>query len=403
MSLRLLIVTSTFPRWIDDADPPFVYELSRRLTHAFDITVHTPHYPGAGTTEIMNGIHVHRFRYFFSPFEKLAGSTGMLPTLRNNKFYYIVVPFFLLAQFFSLLLLVRRTRPDVIHAHWLFPQGFFAVIVKKIFKVPVMVTGHGADIFGLRSSIFKKIKQFTMHHADGVTVVSRALRNAVTPFLPAGTRIDIIPMGVDGMRFMPNKNDRSVREKYAVTDSFLLYVGRLTEKKGVRYLIDAMVTVSEHYPLVKLLIIGDGELMASLERRVRDLALERQVIFAGSIPNRELSTYYASADIFIGPSIQTEDGDNEGFGLTFVEASMSECLVIGTDAGGIGDIIQDGITGLLVPQKDSGALAGKIIYALKHGEEMKRIAHNGRNRCVRFYHWPNIAARYKRLLKQIAV
>ena len=100
MKLKLLVVTSTFPRWQNDTDPPFVYELSRRLTDTFDITVHAPHYPCAQTREIMDGMDIHRFRYFFASFEKLAGSTGILPTLHHNKLYYGLVPFFLLAQFF---------------------------------------------------------------------------------------------------------------------------------------------------------------------------------------------------------------------------------------------------------------------------------------------------------------
>ena len=93
---KLLVTTSTFPRWENDTDPPFVYELSRRLANSFDITVLAPNYPGALTREEMSGIQVHRFRYFFKKLEILAGSEGILPTLKKNVLFNFLVPFFLL-------------------------------------------------------------------------------------------------------------------------------------------------------------------------------------------------------------------------------------------------------------------------------------------------------------------
>jgi hypothetical protein len=184
MKPKLLVLTSTFPRWRIDTDPPFVYELSRRLTDTFDVTIHTPHYPGARTREMMAGMHIYRFRYFWGPFEKLAGSTGILPTLHHNKLYYGLVPFLLLAQLFSLLLLVRKIRPDIIHAHWIIPQGFVAVLVQAFSGVPVVITAHGADVFGLQGSLLEAIKRFTLRRVRGVTVVSRALAEAVSCFIP---------------------------------------------------------------------------------------------------------------------------------------------------------------------------------------------------------------------------
>ena len=96
-----LIVTSTFPRWKNDTDPPFVFELAKRLTNDFTVTVLTPNYTGALSYENIEGITVHRFRYFLKNFEKLAGSEGILPTLKRNRLFYLLVPFFILAEFYS--------------------------------------------------------------------------------------------------------------------------------------------------------------------------------------------------------------------------------------------------------------------------------------------------------------
>ncbi len=400
MKPKLLVVTSTFPRWQDDTDPPFVYELSRRLTDTFDITVHTPHYPGAKTKEVMEGTKVHRFRYFFTPFEKLAGSIGILPTLRSNKLYYGLIPFFLFFQFFSLLLLVRKVRPDIIHAHWIIPQGFMAALVKRISGVPVVVTAHGADIFGLQGTLFKAIKRYTLKKVSMVTVVSEALINALAEIIPPDIQPQIIPMGVDSTIFSPEKKNDLIRKKYAISGPFLLYVGRLTEKKGVRYLIDAIPGVLQKIPDAKLLIVGSGELEEELKEQVISLGLSGQIQFAGSVPNRDLPEYYAAADIFIGPSIAAKSGDTEGFGLTFVEAAMSGCLVVASDIGGIRDIIQENETGFLVDPLDTRLLADKIRYALQHEEQLNQMREKSRHRCVEKYDWKVIAARYVKLFKQ---
>jgi glycosyltransferase involved in cell wall biosynthesis len=401
MKPKLLVLTSTFPRWDKDTDPPFVYELSRHLTGTFDVTVHTPHYPGSKTKETMDGIYVHRFRYFFAPFERLAGTTGILPTLHHNNFYYGLVPFFLLAQFFSLLLLVRRNRPDIIHAHWILPQGFVAVLVRIFSGVPVVLTAHGADVFGLQGLLLDSVKRFTLKRVQGVTVVSRALAEAVSDLIPLNIHPQVIPMGVDSTVFSPGHKDESIKKLYDIKGVLLIYVGRLTEKKGVTYLIEAMGLLHNDISEGKLLIIGSGELEGSLRKQVAALNLNNQIEFVGSLTNKELPAYYASADIFIGPSIEAKNGDKEGFGLTFVEAAMSGCLVIGTNVGGIGDIIQDNETGFLLPAKNAKALAKKIIHAVEHEHQVQVIRTTARKRSIEKCDQKIIAERYTLLFLQI--
>jgi len=149
---KLLVLTSTFPRWRDDTDPPFVYELSRRLADDFSVTILTPHYPGSLTHETLEGMEVQRFRYFFTKYEKLAGQTGILPTLRKHKLYLLVIPFFLLAQLTALIRLTYRLKPDIIHAHWLISQGFLASLCNFFSRTPFIVTAHGTDVFGLNEA-----------------------------------------------------------------------------------------------------------------------------------------------------------------------------------------------------------------------------------------------------------
>ena len=131
---KLLILTSTFPRWNGDDEPPFVYELSRRLQKKFKIYVLAPHAAGCLSEEILNGINIKRFRYFFSRWEKLAYQGGILSNLKNKPWRYGLVPFFLMAEYVVLIRMLRRHRFDLIHAHWIIPQGLMALLARPFAK-----------------------------------------------------------------------------------------------------------------------------------------------------------------------------------------------------------------------------------------------------------------------------
>jgi len=396
---KLIVFASTFPRWKDDTNPPFVYELSKRLTNEFDVHVLAPSYPKAKDFEIMDKMKVHRFHYFLRDYEKLAGSGGILPTLKKNKWFYFQVPFFMTAEFFALKKLVKQIKPDVIHAHWIIPQGFISALVHKLTGVKYVVTTHGGDIFGLQGKIPTTMKKFTLRNAKDITVVSTAIKKEIEEKIDSKLNVKVIPMGVDSKLFNPDKKDHKIKKQYGINGSFLLFVGRLSEKKGVRYLIEAMPEVVKHNPKTKLMIIGGGELEKELKELAIKLNMQNNIIFKGPIPNKDLPKYYATADIFIGPSIVAKGGDTEGFGLTFVEAGMSGCWLIGTNVGGILDIIKDGKNGFIVKEKDSKEIADRIINIFIDSESSEKIRKRGIKFISSNFDWENISAHYGVILK----
>ena len=395
---KILVATSTFPRWKNDTDPPFVHELAKRLTGDLDVTVLAPSYPGALAREEMSGLQVYRFRYFFKKLELLAGSEGILPTLKKNSLFYLLVPFFLLGELRALIKLTKKIKPDVIHAHWILPQGIIAALAKTITGVPYIVTTHGGDIYGMQGKFSTALKRYVLRNAAHTTVVSKDIRQTIKKKFGSDIPIDVIPMGVDSQLFHPDKENSDIREKYKIAGPFLLYVGRLTEKKGVKYLIEAMPHVLESFPECRLLLIGTGEEQQKLLRLTKSFGLQGSVIFRGAIPNSELPQYFATADIFIGPSIQAEGGDTEGFGLTFVEAAMSECIVVASNVGGISDIIKDGETGFLVQEKNPHAIADTLCNILKQMDTLADIKAAARQKMISQFDWQVIAEKYKRVL-----
>ncbi len=397
---KILVLTSTFPRWDNDSSPPFVFELSKRLTRDFEVTVLAPNYPGSLTREMVSGMRVRRFRYFWRSFETLAGDKAILPALRDNPLKYLLIPFFLLGEFLSVLWLIRSHKIEAIHAHWLLPQGLIAALVKMLTGTPFLVTAHGGDVFGLQGRFAVALKRLVLAKAAGVTVVSRALAAKVRELAPA-TPLEIIPMGVDGELFKPEHKDPNLRERLGISGPFLLFVGRLSEKKGVRYLLEAMPAVLRKFPEAKLVLIGQGELADSLRFLVRELVIAERVIFLGAVPNRELPGYYATADLFIGPSVTAGGGDMEGFGLTFVEAGLSGATLVGTDSGGIRDIIESGETGFMVREKDAADLAATLLRLIADPSTCAMVGAEARRRFLASFDWVVISGRYRDFLVRL--
>ena len=160
-----------------------------------------------------------------------------------------------------------------------------------------------------------------------------------------------------------------------------------------------MDQVIKQSPEAKLLIVGSGEQERNLRQLTEKLLLTENVIFVGAVPNNDLPVYFSTADIFIGPSIKTQDGDTEGFGLTFVEAAMSGCIVVGTSVGGISDIIKDGETGFLVPEKSPQAIAEALIRILQNPSKINTMKNHAREKMIQQFDWQSIAERYAGILK----
>ena len=386
-----MVVTSTYPRWENDPGPAFVFELSRRLTASFEITVLAPRSPGSKSQEYMAGLNVIRFSYFFKHFENLAtDSGGILSRLRANPFYFLLVPFFLIGQLLALIHLLRRRQFDLIHAHWLIPQGLSVVIVQTLIQrsIPLLCTSHGGDLFALRGRMFHYLKRTVIERSRALTVVSQVMKNKVVGMGVSTDKVHVIPMGVDlAQRFTP---DSSVRRR---ADE-LLFVGRLVEKKGLRVLLEAMPTVLSEHPATILTVAGTGPLERELHKMARKLNISHKVCFLGMVAQSELPTLYRRATIAVFPFVVAKSGDQEGFGLVQVEAMGCECPVIASDLPAIHDIIVHNKNGLLIPPGNSEALAEKINKFLSNPTLRQRLGHNARKSITHQFDWGIVSEKY---------
>lgn len=400
---KILVTTTTFPSFLDnDFIPRFVYELSKRLAEKNDleIIISTPYLENSKEYEERNNLKIYRYKYGFTALRDGA----ILPNIKKNKLLIFQVPFFILFSFLSLARLIKKEKIDIIHAHWIIPQGFLAVFYKKFFRkkdLKIICTVHGGDIFSLRGWLMTKIKKWVLNNTDEITVVSEEIKEELNGIGVKNKHIQIIPMGVDENVFSSDKYDKNIKIKYNITSSFLLFVGRLVEKKGVKYAILAMIAVLKKHSKTKFIIIGEGPLENDLKKQVRRLGLENNIIFAGGISNNELPKYYATADIFLGPSITAKNGDSEGFGLTFIEALLCKCCVISSNLKTISDIIKDKETGIQVDVKNTELFADRIIKLIEDENKRKKLAGDGFEFVKEKFIWDVSAKKYYKLINNL--
>jgi glycosyltransferase involved in cell wall biosynthesis len=390
--MRVLTLTTTFPRWTDDTRPRFVYDLSKHMTRrGVEVIVLAPHHEGARFHEMMEGIEVYRFPYFFPyKYQNLCWGGGIRENIAHSILAKVQVPFLSISMFVSFLFLIIRKRPDIVHAHWILPQGLFSAIVKRLFGVPFVVTAHAGDVFPLKSPILRHTAGYVLSECDYCTANSRYTMGEILRIRDINEKTSVIPMGTDSEIFKPMDKKKELADRYGITGQVILTVCRLAEKKGVNYLIDAMPKVLVEFQSAKLIIVGDGPEKPKLTEQINKLGLGKNVVFAGNIPHSKIAEYYNISDVFVLPSIVDSRGDTEGLGVVILEALMCEKPVIATSIGGITDIAEQVVDITLVPQKDADAISKGIISTL----EREKIQKLDRNNVERLYGWGNIAGQF---------
>lgn len=397
---RLLVVSSTYPRWAGDPEPGFVHELARHLTGRYEVVVLCPRSPGASSEEVLDGVRVIRFGYAPRAWECLVHGGGMATNLRRHRWMWLLVPLFALSQSLSLARCLRRYRPHVLHVHWIIPQTvttrFASILCAGL--PPVLVTSHGADLFAFRGMLATAVKRWALRAAGGVTVVSEAMRAPMAELGVPRERIAVEPMGVDfEHRFVPPPG--GLRSS---TD--VVFVGRLVEKKGLPLLIEAMASLAETHPQARLRVAGFGPDEQACRRQVERLGLTDRVEFLGPVSQDDLPSLYQRAAVCVAPFVESASGDQEGLGLVVLEALGCGCPVVAGRVRATADLqalSRDGI--VVVDPRRTDELAAAIRQCFDAPAAARRQASRGRDALRGHMSWPQVANRYADRLDSLRV
>lgn len=329
---------------------------------------------------VVDGVQLHSFSPSLNPFLSIAVTRDY---------------FFSLISFREVDRLCREYKMDIIHGQSPSSYGYG---LQRRGDIPFVVTLHGTSfgefasyfdvplssvnlniIFGAVGEMLAAfLTNIEYKCADKVIAVSKATAEETVRFyrLPK-ERVVAIHNGID----LPSSTDlREENEEHTI-----LSVGRLTWRKGYKYLIEAMPNVLSEYPNAKLLLVGEGDQRMPLVQHARKLGIENSVLFLGKVSAERLHSLYHEADVYVQPSLY------EPLGITILEAMSMRKPVVASRVGGIPELITNGVEGLLVEPGNSLQLARAIANILADSSCRRRFASNARKRVEKEFTWEAIA------------
>jgi len=391
--MRILVLTTSYPLFPASVSGIFVKRLLLGFPDDVECQVLTPYDPCASTIfSDRKNIRIKTFRYAPGFLSNLAHRPGGIPVaLKQNRFFYLVVPFFLLTMLVATLRHARKV--DVIHANWAI-SGAIAGFAGWITGTPVVTTLRGSDIPQGRAKFFSGwLLLKTLALSARVVTVSEAFAKKMKQEFPRfADKIMVIENGV-GDEFLSIAAMREVPKKVIN----LLAIGSLIPRKGMLYILEALAKLSEKYAFI-LRLAGDGPLREQLENKARELGIDKQVEFLGSVDAEKIPLLLKQADLFVLASHW------EGRPNAVLEAMATGLPVVASDIDGVNELVVDGQTGLLFRDGDSEALRGCIERIMGDPAQAAAYGQAGSLRIVeKGLQWRNTAQRYMQLYRICAV
>lgn len=367
--MRVLVLTHNYPRFAGDPAGAFVARLARATQAAgHETRVVAPHVLGTAERELDGGVAVTRFRYAPERLERV-GYTG---SLHRDALSKPLVALALPAYFWRFRRAARRAlrdfHPDIVHAHWWVPSGAVAATL----GTPFLVTSHGSDVRLLENvPPARSLARRVLGRASAITTVSRFLAGDLRRILPElRTPVEVLPMPLDVAHF------ESGRSEAKASPPRILYAGNLVASKGVDVLIEAVARLRERGIDCELRILGEGPEREALEALSRRRGVASAASFSPFVPQSAMPAEYGRSTVTVLPTL----GNSEGLGLTLVEALLAGSAVVGTPAGGIPEVVVDGVTGLIARDGDAVHLAQQIGQLLSEPELRARLVRCGAER-----------------------
>lgn len=279
---------------------------------------------------------------------------------------------------------------DIFHAHYAVPHAISGIMAKQVLKgkrdLKIVTTLHGTDITLVgRAPAFFPLTRWAIEQSDAITTVSGWLRDETVRTFGIGNPIHVIHNFVDSKRFSPGQTS-TCRSRYAKEDEkIILHVSNFRPVKRLEDVVRTFALVAARTP-ARLLLIGDGPERERTLELARRLGVLNRTWFLGK--QNLVENFYSIADVLLFPS------EYESFGLTALEAMSCELPVVTSAAGGLAEVVDDGVSGYLRPVGDVNALAEAVLDILSDPEKARLMGQAGRRRALRCFQAPTVARNY---------
>ena len=358
------------------------------------MTVLTPHSAGLAEAWEDEEVVVRTFRYAPERHEVLGYGRSLNADERVRLAAGLVAPFYLLAARRAMRRELGRRRYDLLHAHWVVPNGLAAAPLAD--RLPVGVGLHGSDVFMAEKPGVRAWTGRALGRSRFLTGCSPELVERVCALGFPAERATVIPYGVDTEAFSPDASRRGVwRRRLGIPAEAVLAlsVGRMVTKKGYQVLLPVLPEVLERHPDLHVVLAGAGDRLEEL--RAAAAPWEGRIHLPGIVLRDTLPDLYRAADLFVLPAVHDAKGNVDGLPNVVLEAMASGVPVLASRISGIPLAVEDGVHGRLVPEGDGGALAAALEGLAVDGRARRTMGCAARERAVRELTWDAVASRYR--------
>jgi glycosyltransferase involved in cell wall biosynthesis len=399
------MVTSSYPKFEGDVTAPFIESIAASIAaERNDVHVLAPYHPDVRREPYEKGVRLHFFKY--SPFKHLniwGYAESLEADVRVKGAIFPLTPLVFASSFAALWRLTARIKFDIMHGHWVIPNGPVAAIMARLRRLPLVISLHGSDVFlAEQSRLLSAVARWCFRSASAITAPSEDLRQRAIRVGAPAARCHLVPYGVDPGQFtrIEGAGPMLRKELGLPPDAPVIFaVGRMVYKKGFEYLIRAVPAILREHPNAKIVLAGGGDLEPRLLSLVKQLGVEKSVIMPGWVSRDKLPIYFSGCDLFVLPSVVDQQGNVDGLPNTLLEAMASAKPVVATSVAGVPLAVKDGDNGLLVPEKQPGELSSAINLLLHAPELRVQYGEASRRRVEDELNWQTTATTFISLYK----
>jgi glycosyltransferase involved in cell wall biosynthesis len=399
MPETVVMITTSYPRFPGDTVGTFLEPIARGVAaRGHEVHVVLPWHPRLERPAREGQVHFHPFRYAPHPRLNVFGYAEALEAdVRLRWHAYAAAPLALAAGWWTARRVARRVNATVIHAHWVIPGGTIGAAAAP--RTPQVISLHGSDVFvAEHRALAGRLARQAFARAGWVTACSADLLTRAERLGADTRRSEVLPYGVDADRFRPDPAVRSEMRAalgIAETTPVVFAVGRFVRKKGFEYLIDATAGLAVGGTDVIVVIGGAGDLRDEYVSRVRTAGLGDRIRFPGLLSHDAVARHLAAADVVVVPSVRDDSGNVDGLPNVVLEALASGAPLVATTAGGIGAVVDDQRTGLLVPERDAAALTTALASLIDSPARRHAMGVAARADAIARFGWTRVAERFE--------
>ena len=358
------------------------YHIAKELAKTHEVDYLTTAFKGLPKFEVVDGINIYRVPVLGRKELSTATLLSMVSFFPSS-----------LAKGIKL---CKLNHYDVINAHFVIPSGPTGIILSKIFKIPIVMSIIGGDIYDPSKKtsphkhiILRKIITWLLNKSNEITAISHDTKQNANEYYSPLKEITVISLG-----FVIPEFEKTTRNELGLSenDVILISVGRLVKRKGYEYAIQAVSKL--HHKNVKYLIIGDGPEENDLKSLAKSLEVEDKIDFLGFVSEDKKFQYLSVSDIYVLSSL------HEGFGICLLEAMYCGLPIISTDNGGQTDFLITRENALMVPIEDSEAIANQIVN-LMNDKILRYNMSKNNTKDIKKYYIENVASKYESVFESV--